>query len=113
MVFSSFRVWLAVGEFVREGQVPFLYCSFWFMKSGKRVLGSKGEHKGSKGEHMPRGQGTQGHLLQLIAERGCQKGKREDNLFQKSLVKEKKETSLCRMILPDNGTCHCLRIPWP
>ena len=50
MVFSSFRVWLAVGEFVREGQVPFLYCSFWFMKSGKRVLGSKGEH-------MPRGQG--------------------------------------------------------
>ena len=34
MVFSSFRVWLAVGEFVREGLVPFLYCSFWFMKSG-------------------------------------------------------------------------------
>ena len=57
MVFSSFRVWLAVGEFVREGQVPFLYCSFWFMKSGKRVLGSKGELKGSKGEHMPREQG--------------------------------------------------------
>ncbi len=34
MVFSSFRVWLAAGEFVREGLVPFLYCSFWFMKSG-------------------------------------------------------------------------------
>ncbi len=47
MAFSSFRVWLAVGEFVREGLVPFLYCSFWFMKSGKRVLGSKGEHKAS------------------------------------------------------------------
>ncbi len=55
MVFSSFRVWLAAGEFVREGLVPFLYCSFWFMKSGKRVLGSKGELKAS-----PRHRATQG-----------------------------------------------------
>ena len=61
IAFSSFRVWLAVGEFVREGLVPFLYCSFWFMISGKRVLGSKGELKGLKGEDMPRGQGEHPH----------------------------------------------------
>ena len=35
MVFSSFRVGLVAGKPVREGMVPFLYCSFWFMKSGK------------------------------------------------------------------------------
>ena len=77
MVFSSFRVWLAVGEFVREGQVPFLYCSFWFMKSGKRVLGSTGEHMPVTG----RAQGVEGEhkasplLCYGFASRGAHGGK--------------------------------------
>jgi hypothetical protein len=62
MVVSSFHVWLVVGEFVREGMVPFLYCSFWFVKSGKRGLGAMGvymhrgqdEDKGAEGEDKPR-----------------------------------------------------------
>ena len=46
MAFSSFRVGLVAGKPVREGMVPFLYCSFWFMKSGKCVLGAMSEHRG-------------------------------------------------------------------
>src|SRR6266550_409579 len=45
------------------------------------------------------------HLLQLIPERGCQKGKKRGQSFSKESLKEKKETSLCRMIPLDNGIC--------
>src|SRR5205809_1034615 len=46
------------------------------------------------------------HLLQLMAEGGCKKRKKRGQSFSKEVLTKKKETSLCRMIPLDNGSCH-------